>query len=318
MDGLNVETFLGPCFVMLCVTFILYGLLCAQVYYYYTSYRDHIALKLVVLLLFLSISVLESLHVATSIHFLYSYLVVDYANPSKLLDIIWQLLIYLEHTGDPIVQWVWCVSRNKILLFALIAVQLTRVAVGFRATAFVCLFHTWDTLGAQKLFDVYLNATLAFSVLVDFSITFALTYYFTVKSRASAHAKLVTEVADGRLSQYRSTKKILLKLTYYAITAGALTVLLNIISLITYNKSKTTLTYFAILQIALKCKPRIENINTDRVTENRLNARKGIGAIHVLKETIVKGNKWEKEKYTDSSQSSHISGITNHVEIMSA
>ena len=41
---------------------------------------------------------------------------------------------------------------------------------------------------AHFVYQKYLNATLALSAIVDFSVTFALTYYFTVKSR-SAHTR---------------------------------------------------------------------------------------------------------------------------------
>ena len=114
----NAETFLGPCFAILCIAFMwalnfacaipylpyrsLYGLFYAQIYYYYTTYHDRLALRLAVLLLWwvllqdahfcvlrYSISILETVHVAASIHMLYMYLVVDYANPSSLTNILW-------------------------------------------------------------------------------------------------------------------------------------------------------------------------------------------------------------------------------------
>ena len=75
---------------------------CAQIYYYYTTYHDRLALRLAVLLLWwvllqdahfcvlrYSISILETVHVAASIHMLYMYLVVDYTNPSSLTNILW-------------------------------------------------------------------------------------------------------------------------------------------------------------------------------------------------------------------------------------
>ncbi|KAI0826398.1 hypothetical protein BC629DRAFT_1587199 [Irpex lacteus] len=319
MEGPNAETFLGPCFAILCIVFMLYGLFGAQVYYYFTTYRDHPALRAVVFIL----CVLETIHVATSIHVLYTYLVIDFADASKLLHVVWSfvLWIFLEHTIDPIVQSyyiyrVWCVSQNRTLLFALVSMQLTRIAIGFRAVSFLCFYNTWEALGGQKLFDVYLNATLGLNVIVDFSIAFALTYYFISKSRSSAHT--------------RSTKKILLKLTYYAITAGALTVLVNIIALITYNKSKTTLAYCGVLQIVVK-------LNANSMLA-MLNARKSIrgipgkngvslelsqlsdssahvegAAIHVLQDTTIKGDKWDEGKHTQSSKSSEIADSTGQI-----
>ncbi|KAI0088893.1 hypothetical protein BDY19DRAFT_155163 [Irpex rosettiformis] len=317
MEGMNVETFFGPSFVILCISFILYGLLCAQIYYYYTTYQDHLALKLVVLLLF----ILETVHVAASIHMLYGYLIINFANPAGIINISWsfKLLVYLEQTVDPLVQSyyiyrVWCVSQNKILSLALVSVLLARIAVALRGAAYVCIFDTWLPLGNEKLLNIYLNATLALSASVDFLVTFALTYYFTVKCRSSAHA--------------RSTKKILLKLTYYSITAGALTAVANLVSLIWFNTSPTSQTYFAILQMALHLtgNAMLAVLNARRSIARSAASPNGISlelsqlshgssqperAIHILQETLqVRDDKWNVAKHVNSSQSSQL--VSSH------
>ncbi|KAI0089024.1 hypothetical protein BDY19DRAFT_993833 [Irpex rosettiformis] len=240
MESLDAETLLGPFFVLLCVVFMLYGLFCAQTCYYYTTYHDHLSLKLAVSVLF----VLETLHVIAGIHMLYWYLLVNYANPAKLTQIPWSvgLLSYLEHGIGALVQLfyiyrIWCVSKNTILTFILISLELTRIALGFRASSFVCIHHTWAALDGTS-FGLFANLAFAFNIIVDSSIAFILTYSLHLKGRSSAYA--------------RSTKKILLKLTYYAITAGASTVLVSISVLIVYNRLRTTLAYIGLLQIIAK------------------------------------------------------------------
>ncbi|KAI0826472.1 hypothetical protein BC629DRAFT_83352 [Irpex lacteus] len=94
MPTFNFETFMGPAFIIICFSLILYGLSLAQIYFYLTTYRDHIAVKLLVVF----VCILESLHVAFCIHMLYNYLIVDFANPVNVLNIIWSTgaSIFLE------------------------------------------------------------------------------------------------------------------------------------------------------------------------------------------------------------------------------
>ncbi|KAI0826457.1 hypothetical protein BC629DRAFT_82069 [Irpex lacteus] len=124
MEGFTIESFLGSFFILIFFVFILYGIFCAQVYHYYATYRDPLALKLVVLLL----CVLESLHAAACMHMLYSYLVLFVTEPAKELTIIWSVaaIIFLEHTIGVTVQLyyiyrLWKVSQSLVILLVLVS-----------------------------------------------------------------------------------------------------------------------------------------------------------------------------------------------------
>ncbi|KAI0089025.1 hypothetical protein BDY19DRAFT_993834 [Irpex rosettiformis] len=267
MVAVDLESFFGSFFIALCVVFMLYGLFCSQVFYYYTTYQDRLAIKFFVFTLL----VLESLHAAACIHILYSYLIRDYTTPSKLENVVWTIGVLYPQSlaSQPKPDFVSCIgevpvgicSDDSVAKFSVeAAIETTRVALGFKTSSYVCLYHTWAAIAVDNLFavillpQIYVNATLSFNIFVDSSIAMIPIYYFSTKSRSSAHA--------------RSTKNILLKLMYYAITAGALTVLTSVIVLITYNKSTTTLTYSGFVQITAKL-----NANS---TLAMLNARQSI------------------------------------------
>lgn len=83
----------------------LYGLFLAQLYIYFTTYRDHNAIVLIVsFLAYVSLqypyhhalefewyccSALETMQVAACIHVAYTNLIIDFGNPLKLLTIVW-------------------------------------------------------------------------------------------------------------------------------------------------------------------------------------------------------------------------------------
>ncbi|KAI0781659.1 hypothetical protein BC629DRAFT_575883 [Irpex lacteus] len=159
------------------------------------------------------------------------------------------------------------------------------------------MYSTWATMRAETMFGVYLNLAFGFNIFVDLSIAAILTLYLNAKGRSVA-------CGDG-------TKKILLKLVYYAMTAGALTVVVNIAVLISYNKSMHTLTYAGLLQIIAKLNANsmLAMLNARKtiagatitaagmpVELSRLSSRRPAqpsASIHVFQETIVIEEKWD-------------------------
>ncbi|KAI0089009.1 hypothetical protein BDY19DRAFT_162624 [Irpex rosettiformis] len=87
MDFPYIESFMGPCFVVIWLSFILYGVFLAQVYFYLITYNDSFPIKLFVILLW----GLETLHVAFCIHVMYTYLLINFATPERIVRVIWSV-----------------------------------------------------------------------------------------------------------------------------------------------------------------------------------------------------------------------------------
>ncbi|KAI0683015.1 hypothetical protein BC835DRAFT_781492 [Cytidiella melzeri] len=88
MASSDLETFMGPCFILICLALILYGIFCAQAFYYWTTYQDSLGLKLLIFV----VCVLESVHVVTCIHLMYTFLLSDIASPDKLSRTVWSVI----------------------------------------------------------------------------------------------------------------------------------------------------------------------------------------------------------------------------------
>ena len=133
--NLNLENFIGPCFLVIWLSFMwvckaarfdfayhsstrLYGLLLAQAYFYFTTYRDSIGTRLTVALIwsvcqlvrpirnspeFPTHSILETLDVIFCVHMIYTYLIVDFANLYKMAQILWWVIASLNwHRAKPV------------------------------------------------------------------------------------------------------------------------------------------------------------------------------------------------------------------------
>ncbi|KAI0826404.1 hypothetical protein BC629DRAFT_1587204 [Irpex lacteus] len=204
----DVETFIGPCFAIIWVSFILYGLVIAQVYFYFTTYEDGLGTKLLVILL----CALETLHVAFCGHVVYTYTIVYFAKPEKVNNVIWSVgaAVYCELVISLVVQAfyiyrLWRLSRNVPILAYLIVGLCARFVIG---------------------------------AIVDSSITIILTAYLSRLSRT--------------LARKRSTKRILRKLIYYALCAGALTMFTSITTLILFDLYKSEIHYAGTLMLLAK------------------------------------------------------------------
>ncbi|KAI0683354.1 hypothetical protein BC835DRAFT_748663 [Cytidiella melzeri] len=238
MASPTLETFLGPYFVLVYLAVILYGIFCAQAFYYWTTYKDGHGLKLLVFL----ICVLETAHVAICIHPMYTLLIVDNGSPDKLLRTVWSTAVCCILTFVGLVQsyyiWrIWHIRQSVPIVAFLISAVLTRLAFGYRSNAFTGTGETWEAIFATKHYKIYVNIAFSLNVVVDSLITIALSV-FLYQTRMSA--------------QSRNTKNIVLKLMYYSLSAGGLTLLTSVIILVTFNVSDGTITYGGCMQIIAK------------------------------------------------------------------
>ncbi|KAI0088831.1 hypothetical protein BDY19DRAFT_150225 [Irpex rosettiformis] len=218
MTSFENGTFLGPFFIVLCFDFVLYGAFCIQVYSYYAANRDRLALKLLVGLL----SILETLHTAFCIHLVYTFLIFYPTMSSKESQIIWSVPVIM--VLEPIIginvrlyytYRLWKVSQSFPVVLTIISLEAALVALEYKAISYLFIWHTWQSLATADRFSLYSNLCFSFTIFIDSAIASLLVYYFHEKSRSFART--------------RGTKGLLLKLSYFAMTAGALTVLSTII-----------------------------------------------------------------------------------------
>ncbi|KAI0089011.1 hypothetical protein BDY19DRAFT_163038 [Irpex rosettiformis] len=246
-----VQSFMGPNFVFIWLSFMyahslimeclpltrhsLYGIFISQVYFYYTTYHDHWSVRLLVFVL----CILESFLVATCMHMTYIYLVIDWGDLAKALEITWSIgtSIYLEIVISGLVQSyyifrIWRLSQNIPVVAYLVTVYCIRLVIGFRATAYACMYPTWSSLATVSPYRRLATVSFAVNVLVDSSITLILTFYLR---------------RSQTLSHKRSTKNIIHKLISYAVGAGTLTMMMSIAILALFDASKNTLHFGGLL-----------------------------------------------------------------------
>ncbi|KAI0747278.1 hypothetical protein BC629DRAFT_215063 [Irpex lacteus] len=137
MASFDIETFVGPSFVFICLSLILYGLVIAQVYYYFTTYRDDLFHRLLVLLL----CVLETVHSIACIHVLYTLTIIGFADVRKFSEIPWSagVAVYLEVVISTVVHLFYThrIWRRKIL-FQCVLTHVLSCFIQYAATSEYC------------------------------------------------------------------------------------------------------------------------------------------------------------------------------------
>ncbi|KAI0747285.1 hypothetical protein BC629DRAFT_215556 [Irpex lacteus] len=301
--SIDIDPFFGPIFLLACFSLILYGLGISQVHFYFSTYRDSIATRLIVLLT----SGLETVHAALCIHLLYTVLVSDYCNPEGLVVIPWSsgVAAYLESTIGGVVNSfymyrIWRLSGDPAVLVYLIIVFCSATAVTFRASAFIYVESTWVSLALSKPYQRMSYASLSLAVLADLSIT-AMFLRSLDRSRSMAYT--------------RGTKGIIGKLMKYALSSGIITAILAIATLTVFALYPSRLHYsgtamvltnvygnamFAMLnrRQGIKEDAALNNLNglslrlSDLPSAERPAKATGAVRIQVPHRTVVTGDDW--------------------------
>ncbi|KAI0342478.1 hypothetical protein BDW22DRAFT_1357833 [Trametopsis cervina] len=236
-----VEEFVGPCFLLICFVLILYGVFCAQVYFYYDTYReDHIIVRCVVLLL----TLLETAHVALCMHAVYTYLIIDVVDPFALLEITWSIgtSIVLEFVISGLVHAyyiyrIWRLRSNIIVTCFLCSALIARLVVVARSDAYLYQYSAWTSVIADNHYWITVNVSFALNIVVDLSITTVLAVYL---------------YKDRSLARKRSTRNMMTKILHFAFTAGALNLIASVALFIEANRAKHTLNFGGILELQAK------------------------------------------------------------------
>ncbi|KAI0799695.1 hypothetical protein BC629DRAFT_190817 [Irpex lacteus] len=234
------SAFIGPAFMIISCALILYGVFCAQTYYYWTNYRDHVLLRCVVGLLM----VLETAHTALCMHLMYSYLVDAWGNVFSIIKVIPTvgITIYLELIISSIVQaWyiyrIWRLRRQIVPIMFLVATLLAHVGTSFRAAAYTNQYATWIEVYSDKHFTIDSNCSFGLNIALDASITSILIIYL---------------LRDRSKAVRRSTRSMTSSLMNFAFSTGILTVLTSCGLFVALNVAKHTLTFGGMVQFIAK------------------------------------------------------------------
>ncbi|KAI0091758.1 hypothetical protein BDY19DRAFT_991436 [Irpex rosettiformis] len=241
---MDVSAFIGPLLVEICFALILYGVFCAQVYYWWSAYKDPLHVRIIIW----SLLVLETVHVGFCIHVLYWYFILNFSNENGLNEIAWSfgVTVYLEASVliSATVQSfymlrIWRLRKQILVVGFMAALLIARVGLAFRTTSFAYEFSTWAGLLEASYTHAPINAGWALNVAVDAGITFVLaTYLYQDRSAATK----------------RGTKTLINKLAHYAISTGALTLMASTAIFITFNARSHSLVFGGLLEVLTKCK----------------------------------------------------------------
>ncbi|EKM52303.1 uncharacterized protein PHACADRAFT_186479 [Phanerochaete carnosa HHB-10118-sp] len=262
--AINFEIFMGPLLILVCIALILFGVFCAQVYSYWTTYEhDPLNIKLLVL----ALSVLEFTHSALCLHILFEYFISDIGNPAALGGIVWcvQVTVFIEifivtlSQGFSIVR-IWQLSERNVYATATAVVLLFfRVAFGF-GTFFLSwegvrqpdihaapnldttatgtllyVYRTWDEFHSHLGSFATFNCGLALAAVVDLVTTVLLTYYLRRNRPA-----------------FRRSRFVIQKLIFYTVNTGALTMLFSVTTLFLFRFLGTSLMFGGMVEIISK------------------------------------------------------------------
>ncbi|EIW57884.1 uncharacterized protein TRAVEDRAFT_29797 [Trametes versicolor FP-101664 SS1] len=212
---------LGVTFIGVCVSSMLYGVTCLQTFTYYRSAKAKndgwLLWSLVAALL-----AFDSAHQAVVIHAVYNYLVLDFANPFKVINLVWSI------PTEVVLNAILALILNGFLTFRLWKLSTRYYLTAIAATLSIGNFGTNlpyairgfqynNIFAAETILRTQGIAGLCISVTTEAMISFSLAYYL-----------------HRRRTGLRKSNDIITKLIALTVTTGMLTTLFNVADLIAY------------------------------------------------------------------------------------
>ncbi|KAJ3545649.1 hypothetical protein NM688_g5604 [Phlebia brevispora] len=219
---------------------ILFGVFTGQVYFYWTSYQnDPIYIKTLVILVWIA----EILHTAFCMHMMYAYFIEGYGVLEELLHIIWSagatvylmVLIVASAQGFYIFR-IWTLSNHSYLVAGIPAVILfCRIAFGFATGSLLYTYDTWVAYRSERAVVITLNTGLSLAALVDVITTSLLVYYLFKNKGAFAR-----------------TNQVIVWLVHYTVDTGAITMIMSLAIVFTYNFVDGSLLFAGLVEVVSK------------------------------------------------------------------
>ncbi|KAK7054814.1 hypothetical protein VNI00_003277 [Paramarasmius palmivorus] len=236
----RIETTMGALWWGLQAATILWGVTTTQTWYYYETYKkDHLSLKILVGLVFLT----DTAHEAVILHAMYHYLVQGWGNLESLRHVtatLYQDVTINGITGALVqaffVYRIWIFSKGNIPMMILLSAMVITLLSEYSSSAPPAYF-SFFTLGSDKSniprfeeMGGLLGLNLAINSLtavVDVSLTVAVCYYLS-RSRTG----------------FAASETMLNKIIVLAINTGAITSVWTILILIAYLSLRGYYVYF--------------------------------------------------------------------------
>ncbi|GJE93073.1 hypothetical protein PsYK624_092320 [Phanerochaete sordida] len=230
----------GAALMLVCVTFMLFGTLTTQAYFYAHTYKsDHYALRIFVA----GIWVLEIIHTAFCLHFVYVYFVLDLDDPLELLIIPWSiggsLLLELGIIG--ICQGfyllrLWRLSNRNLIVVGIPSILLlAHLAGGFASLAYMPILKTWPAFNAHRASQILIYVSLSLSAFVDTQLVVLVIFYLR-----------------KHMARFRRSRGTLQTLTFLTVGTGAITIIGSLSVILLFAFMHNSLTYGAMMQIMSK------------------------------------------------------------------
>ncbi|OBZ66544.1 hypothetical protein A0H81_13383 [Grifola frondosa] len=236
-----VSQFIGSFLIEVFIACILYGVTTLQTFLYFQKYpNDEKMLKFMVMLVW----VLESVHTAFCMLFVYEYLVIHYGEMSYLGTIHWTaggsiisglvitLAVHLFY-----VRRVWILSSKSYLLTGVVAlIALTRFVCGLVSSILSYAFSEWVIYRTRIAPLVTVSIGLGAAAIVDVLVAFILAFYLN-RGRNNWQSQ-----SSGRLNL----------IMIYAVNTGAITSIVSVLGVIFFATMKNSLIFLGILEIQSK------------------------------------------------------------------
>ncbi|KAI0788094.1 hypothetical protein C8Q74DRAFT_654254 [Fomes fomentarius] len=287
MGGLLIEIFIAC---------ILYGMTTLQAFIYSQKYpNDKPLLKFLVL----AVWILETVHTAFCMQFVYDYLIVGFSdfrsfihiNSGVGVTVICSALVAACVQGY--YTWrVYIVSGRSIIWTGIIGLfAVTRVGFGFGSAALTYIYPNWIELRDYHTSLVTVSGGLGSAALVDLLVAFTLTFY----------------LKHGRATIHKQSNSMINKILLYTVNTGAITGTASLICVILFATKKSSLVFLGLVEIqtklyansflgSLNARSHIRNASTfsggrafssDRGGEFSLTSPRAAPVIEVTRQTIT-------------------------------
>ncbi|KAG1879064.1 hypothetical protein F4604DRAFT_551278 [Suillus subluteus] len=220
---LQLANTFGALFIGVIIAAVLFGVTIVQVFIYFQTHSGTgiTFYKLVVILVW----ILDAPHLALIIHYVYFYLVINYANISALTEIVWScklqpvvvvLSIFVDHVLY--IHRIWTVSKGRSKVLAIIVGIAVVLASGLAIAIIWCMYQKIHVMADLDtiMWSVYMLymylGTVAF---IDIFIASSLCYILATSRCLTSMCSMAVVITCAVMPKnfiYQAVEFILLKL----------------------------------------------------------------------------------------------------------
>ncbi|KAI0325104.1 hypothetical protein GY45DRAFT_1261525 [Cubamyces sp. BRFM 1775] len=232
------EAIIGGLLIEMFFAFILYGITTLQTFIYFQKYPgDRFSLKALVA----TVWILETVHTAFCMEFIYAYLIEGFGNYEGFLDVNWGIgVTVVASSGIALcVQgyytWrVWVVSGNSFIWTIIIGTfALLRVGEIPASAVLSYEYPNWETFRSTKKSLVTISGGLGSAALVDMLVALTLTFY----------------LKRGRHTWHKESNSMVNRILLYAVNTGAITGTASLLCVLLFAVKKSSLVFLGLVMV---------------------------------------------------------------------